>query len=400
MDQDTFSVEDVEYGAACLHAQKVTDQRGISDVDAQEVVALYTASQRSGLSLLDSLEVATGIVGSAASPVSVREASIDAFLERVADKQVPASKLAAGMHKQLSSRKAAPPRTFVGGRVYQRRLEEVVEEEVLLVGVDEQKDRLYAELKALFMYNPLTGVNQEAGARKEGVIFYGPPGTGKSSLCKYARQEGKRLSELSSLPFVYESFTSSDYSKWVGESAKEVRKKFRKVSDPSGVGVLVIDDVDLALPSRTNGFSDGRLQALNQFMQEMSGLEDYGSQNTLVLATTNRFDQVDAALLRRLPLRLRVDGYSSLATCEQFMEVYAPWASDEVRSYLADFSHKHSLLPSRMRDLVGEVNRFRRGPVDLDVLSLPFSERDAARERSFKQVSVPAAKRLAELYSS
>lgn len=392
MEQDSFAVDDIELGAGRRHARSVLEQQGISSVLVEDVVAHYTAASRSGLGEAHALEVATGVVYPTGASRPVRAESLDDFLEQVACSPGEEEAMVGGLHESLLLREPGPPRTVIGGRVYQRRSSSV-DEEVVLIGVDEQRERVFSELKRLFLYNPLSGVNEEP--REQGILLYGPPGTGKSSLCKYAIAQGKRLSELSGLPFTHESIGSSDHSKWMGESAKAVKRKFARASDPSGVGLVVIDDMDMVVASRDDRYaSSGELHVTNQLMQELDGVDASAYHNVLFMGSTNRPDCLDGALDRRLSLKMEVPKYQSLDQHREFMDACASWADESVRGFLAQYTFDRSLAASRMSDVVDVVDAFRRGPVSLDVFSLPLEQRVAARRESFRDVSVADARRL------
>ncbi len=85
-------------------------------------------------------------------------------------------------------------------------------------------------------------------------------------------------------------------SKWVGESEKAVRDIFKKARQVSPT-VVCFDEID-ALASKRGGHADSRVteSVVNQMLTEMDGLEELT--NVVVIATTNRPDIIDSALLR------------------------------------------------------------------------------------------------------
>jgi transitional endoplasmic reticulum ATPase len=85
-------------------------------------------------------------------------------------------------------------------------------------------------------------------------------------------------------------------SKWVGESEKGIREIFRKarLASPS---VIFFDEID-SIASRRGMGGDTSVteRMISQLLTEVDGLEDLN--NVVVLASTNRPDIVDPALLR------------------------------------------------------------------------------------------------------
>ena len=398
MDAHNRSVDDVELGAARKHAGKLLAHYGLDDETLLEVVSLYTAANRSGINSSDALEIATGLVSVGSPPARVDNVSLDGLLEHAAERHEPVGSLVSGVYECLRTRKEEPPRTAIGGRVYQRSAP--LEQRVSLIGVDEQKRVVEEELGRLFMYNPFEGTNSENGAREAGVLFYGPPGTGKSSLCKHAIQYAKMLSERTKLPFAHETITSRDHSKWVGETAKIVHQKFMRISDPSGVGLLILDDMDMVFPKRSEQDNTAGLHMTSQFMQEMDGVDARGYHNRLVLATTNRPQHVDEAIIdRRITKKMLVPPYETLEQHAQFMDEQMPWADESIRELVAAYTFEQELVASRMSDVVKHVNKYRCGPVSLEVLSLPLEQRAAARKKELRELSAPVVEQLLASYS-
>ncbi|MFH0929145.1 MAG: AAA family ATPase [Candidatus Aenigmatarchaeota archaeon] len=85
-------------------------------------------------------------------------------------------------------------------------------------------------------------------------------------------------------------------SKWVGESEQHVRDVFRRAKQVAPA-IILFDEIDSLAPKR--GMSSGSHvteQVVSQLLTEMSGIEDM--EGVSVIATTNRPDILDSALLR------------------------------------------------------------------------------------------------------
>ncbi len=121
-----------------------------------------------------------------------------------------------------------------------------------------------------------------------GVLLYGPPGTGKTMLAKAVANE----SEANFISIKGPELLS----KWVGESEKGVREIFRKarLASPS---VIFFDEIDSIASRRgMNGDSSVTERMISQLLTEIDGLESLN--NVVILASTNRPDIIDPALLR------------------------------------------------------------------------------------------------------
>jgi cell division protease FtsH len=157
-----------------------------------------------------------------------------------------------------------------------------------VAGIDEAEDEL--EEVVDFLKHP--DKYRSLGAMiPKGVLLSGQPGTGKTLLARAVAGEA-------SVPFF--SISASEFIEMVvGVGASRVRDLFSqaKAAAPS---IIFIDELDAIGRQRGGGASlgghDEREQTLNQILTEMDGFD--GSEGVIVLASTNRPDVLDAALLR------------------------------------------------------------------------------------------------------
>ena len=121
-----------------------------------------------------------------------------------------------------------------------------------------------------------------------GVLLYGPPGTGKTLIAKAVASE-------SNANFI--SVKGPELmSKWVGESESGIREVFKKARQASPC-IIFFDELDAIAPSRgTGGDTQVTERMVSQLLTEMDGIEEL--KGVTVLATTNRMDMIDSALLR------------------------------------------------------------------------------------------------------
>ncbi len=152
-------------------------------------------------------------------------------------------------------------------------------------------DEAVEELQEIKEFLEAPGKFQDMGAKiPKGVLLYGPPGTGKTLLAKAVAGEA-------GVPFF--SISGSDFVEmFVGVGASRVRDLFEqaKAAAPAIVFVDEIDAVGRHRGAGLGGGHDEREQTLNQLLVEMDGFDQ--KQGVILLASTNRPDILDPALLR------------------------------------------------------------------------------------------------------
>ena len=148
-----------------------------------------------------------------------------------------------------------------------------------------------------------------------GILLFGPPGCSKTLLAKALATE---------CTYNFIAVKGPElYNKWVGESEKAVRDVFAKARSAAPC-IVFFDEIDGMCGKRGGGGVTDRV--ISQFLTEMDGLPNHkaiqSNHQVVVLAATNRPDNLDAALLR--PGRIDRKVYISLPdsdTREQILKI-------------------------------------------------------------------------------
>lgn len=120
-----------------------------------------------------------------------------------------------------------------------------------------------------------------------------PPGNAKTMIAKaLAKESGARFINLQ---------VSSLFDKWYGESQKRAEAVFSLASKIQPV-IIFIDEIDSFLRNRRSDDHECTITIKTQFMTLWDGLcTNHNNNRILIIGATNRPEDVDPAILRRMP---------------------------------------------------------------------------------------------------
>lgn len=138
--------------------------------------------------------------------------------------------------------------------------------------------------------HPVHRIIDALKARPRGTLcFYGLPGTGKTAL-------GEHIAKCLERPLMIRR-ASDLMSKYVGETEQQMARMFADAHQEKAV--LLLDEADSFLQNRQMAVRNYEVSEVNEMLQ---GMERFDG---IFICTTNLFDRIDEAALRRFSFKLR-----------------------------------------------------------------------------------------------
>ena len=196
------------------------------------------------------------------------------------------------------------------------------------------------------------------------ALFYGMSGTGKTELARY-------IAHKAELPFIYIRF-SSLVNSMLGGTQSNISKVFGYAK--TSPCVLCFDEIDAIGMKRGDSQDVSEMSRVTiALMQEMDALPN----NVIIIGTTNRFDRLDPALVRRFPIChevLPLNYDDVIVLVEKFFaycstplppnwtrETFPPYTAD-TRRFAKSYSVAH-VVKTCVEDRVDYITRTEKGEI-------------------------------------
>lgn len=142
-------------------------------------------------------------------------------------------------------------------------------------------------------FNPLRDTSK-ARAKFENVMLWGPPGTGKTAIVEIIAKEANMT--------LFKT-TGGDFAKLRGKDLQQIDETFRKARSSNRPVLFFIDEMEDLFGSRArDNLSEESRQILSKLLVEFSE----PSNQIMLIGATNRPEDLDEAMHRRMPVQIEV----------------------------------------------------------------------------------------------
>ncbi|KAJ0965478.1 hypothetical protein J5N97_026616 [Dioscorea zingiberensis] len=219
-----------------------------------------------------------------------------------------------------------------------------------IAGYDQQKreieDTVLLALQCPEVYDDIAhGTRSKFESnRPRAVLFEGPPGTGKTSSARViAKQAG--------VPLLYVPLEVI-MSKYYGESERLLGTVFSLANDLPNGAIVFLDEVDSFAVARDDEMHEATRRLLSVLLRQIDGFEQ--ERNVVVIAATNRKNDLDPALISRFDLMITFD----LPDQHTREEILAQYAKHLARSDLVKIALATENMSGRdIRDICQQAER-------------------------------------------
>jgi AAA+ superfamily predicted ATPase len=213
---------------------------------------------------------------------------------------------------------------------------------------------LFAVAKRLALWKPAEGPFV--------MCLHGAPGTGKSEFIhRVARASGRRV--------LVKRYSDLE-TRFVGEAEQNLAAAFREATRSGAI--LLFDEVDSFLRERRYALQRHEVTMTNEFLQQLEAYEG------ILACTTNRLDDMDPAVLRRIPLKIELRPMDP-DRCVDLLGLYFPRLplDDEARRRLKGL---RGITPGDFATVAAQV-RMTGEEIDAGGVAARLAAEIALRER-------------------
>lgn len=234
-----------------------------------------------------------------------------------------------------------------------------------LAGQDETYRRLKLALSAALMDRKKAAAYNLKG--RNSILLIGPPGTGKTLMVKVAANE---LSKEHGLKCRFAVVKPGSWnSPWFGEAEANVRREFetlnRLAEEDGTIVVVYLDEAESISRHRGSGIGHAEDKVTAALLAELDGFRERA--NVVIVASTNRKDLIDAALLERLSSTELHVGRPTASGARAIFDVHLPQS--------VPFSPNGPAAPETRREIIDvAVSRLYAPNGDAKVALIKFSD--------------------------
>lgn len=206
------------------------------------------------------------------------------------------------------------------------------------------------------------GVRSNPSAR---LCFYGPPGTGKTAYAEW-------LAHYIGKPVITKK-GSDLLGMYVGQTEQKIAAAFEEARRNDAV--LILDEADSFLQDRKHAVRSWEVTQVNELLTQLEKFDG------VFIATTNFFDTLDAASMRRFDMKAKFDYMKPEQAEDLYLRYSKKWNFEASKEDISEF---HSLTPGDFT----AVNRRMRFTAEVNAESFVEALKEEASCREEKRAPI------------
>jgi len=184
-----------------------------------------------------------------------------------------------------------------------------------VVGNKELIEQIEASLRLLFLYDLKNKIHPHIlryGSYVQRILAIGEPGCGKSFTLEAMVNQAQQLSELYNKPIHTKDISNDLKSKYYSESSHNIKRLFQEVEKGESLYIIIADDLDTVIFGRKENEESENISVFGEFIRSLESIKSQNKGNYILLATTNKPENIDPALVRRFQKKIIVKGPESI----------------------------------------------------------------------------------------